>query len=88
MKPSPAARIALAAIRLYQYFLSPFFGRQCRFHPTCSVYAAEAILRFGVLKGTWLAVRRLLRCFPWHPGGLDPVPNQPAPGTSSSVQSR
>ena len=68
------ARAALGMIRLYQLTLSPFIGQQCRFHPTCSVYAAEAIERFGVLRGTLLAIRRLGRCHPFHPGGFDPVP--------------
>lgn len=81
MKPSPAARIALSLIRIYQYFLSPFFGQQCRFHPTCSAYAAEAILQHGAVRGTWLTLRRLARCFPWHPGGIDPVPHRPSTGS-------
>jgi len=67
-------RFALGTIRLYQLTLSPFIGRQCRFHPTCSSYAAEAIEKFGVLRGTLLAARRLSRCHPFHPGGFDPVP--------------
>jgi hypothetical protein len=72
-------RAALAVIRLYQLTLSPFLGRQCRFHPTCSHYAAEAIAKFGVLRGSWLALRRLLRCHPFHPGGFDPVPPPRSP---------
>lgn len=64
----------LAAIRFYQFFLSPWVGQHCRFHPTCSEYAREAIARHGGLRGGWLAVRRLSRCHPWHPGGLDPLP--------------
>jgi putative membrane protein insertion efficiency factor len=68
------ARVALGMIRLYQLTLSPFIGRQCRFQPTCSVYAAEAIGQFGVLRGSVLALRRLSRCHPFHPGGFDPVP--------------
>lgn len=68
-------RTALAAIRVYQLTLSPFIGQQCRFHPTCSHYASEAIARFGVLRGSWLALRRLGRCHPFHPGGFDPVPS-------------
>ena len=67
-------QFALGTIRLYQLTLSPFIGRQCRFHPTCSNYAAEAIEKLGVLRGTLLAARRLSRCHPFHPGGFDPVP--------------
>jgi len=58
----------------YQYLISPFFGPSCRFTPTCSDYAIEAINQHGILKGLWLALRRLGRCHPWHEGGLDPVP--------------
>lgn len=61
-------------IRGYQLCLSPFCGSQCRFYPSCSAYAREAIDIHGALFGSWLAVRRLLRCHPWHPGGVDPVP--------------
>lgn len=68
------ARLALAAITLYQYLLSPLLGRHCRFAPSCSEYAREAITKHGALKGTWLGVKRILRCHPWHPGGYDPVP--------------
>jgi hypothetical protein len=63
-----------ALIRLYQWTLSPLLGPKCRFHPSCSQYALEAIQRFGILQGSWLTVRRLGRCHPWHPGGIDPVP--------------
>jgi putative membrane protein insertion efficiency factor len=63
-----------ALIRLYQWTLSPLLGPKCRFHPSCSHYALEAIQRFGILHGSWLTVRRLGRCHPWHPGGMDPVP--------------
>jgi uncharacterized protein len=63
-----------ALIRLYQWTLSPLLGPKCRFYPSCSNYALEAIQRFGILHGSWLAVRRLGRCHPWHPGGIDPVP--------------
>jgi putative membrane protein insertion efficiency factor len=61
-------------IRGYQYLISPLLGQNCRFTPTCSHYMAEAVVRYGVVKGLWLGVRRLLRCHPWHPGGHDPVP--------------
>jgi putative membrane protein insertion efficiency factor len=66
--------VALALIRLYQITLSPLLGTRCRFHPTCSVYAQEAIGKYGVLRGTWLGIRRLLRCHPFLGGGIDPVP--------------
>jgi uncharacterized protein len=62
------------AIRFYQLAVSPLVGPACRFHPSCSQYALEAVSRFGVLRGGWLAVRRLGRCHPFHPGGYDPVP--------------
>ena len=65
----------IALIRLYQWTLSPLLGPTCRFHPSCSNYAREAIERFGILHGSWLTVRRLGRCHPWHPGGIDPVPD-------------
>lgn len=68
--------VARLLIRFYQWVISPLLGPHCRFHPTCSQYALEAIERFGVVKGSWLALRRLLRCHPWHPGGHDPVPQQ------------
>jgi hypothetical protein len=61
-------------LRGYQVAISPLLGVSCRFHPTCSEYAREAIMKHGVMRGLWLAVRRLARCHPWHPGGIDPVP--------------
>jgi putative membrane protein insertion efficiency factor len=67
-------RLLIALIRAYRLFLSPWWGRHCRFTPTCSEYALEAIERHGSLNGSWLAVRRIARCHPWQPGGFDPVP--------------
>ena len=61
-------------IRGYQQVISPLLPRTCRFVPTCSAYAAEALQRYGVIKGGWLAIKRILRCHPWNPGGYDPVP--------------
>jgi uncharacterized protein len=61
-------------LRGYQYAIRPMLGANCRFYPSCSDYAREAIERHGALKGTWLALRRLARCHPYHPGGFDSVP--------------
>ena len=63
-----------APIRAYQLLVSPLLGPRCRFYPSCSSYALQAIRAHGPLRGTWLAARRLLRCHPWNAGGLDPVP--------------
>jgi putative membrane protein insertion efficiency factor len=67
-------RLVGGFIRIYQLAISPLLGPRCRFHPTCSDYAREAILRHGVVRGVSLGVQRLGRCHPWHPGGVDPVP--------------
>jgi putative membrane protein insertion efficiency factor len=69
-------RLLLWLLRGYKRFLSPLFPPSCRFLPTCSQYAYEAIERFGVPKGLWLALRRLLKCHPFHEGGYDPVPDK------------
>ncbi|MGF1535828.1 MAG: membrane protein insertion efficiency factor YidD [Elainellaceae cyanobacterium] len=66
--------LLLSLIRGYRRFISPLFAPSCRFQPTCSQYALQAIDQFGVFKGGWLTLRRLLRCHPFHPGGYDPVP--------------
>ena len=67
-------KILVGIIRLYQKTISPLLGHNCRFRPTCSEYAIEAIQVHGVVKGLWLGIRRLLRCHPWGPHGYDPVP--------------
>ena len=66
--------LLLLMLRGYQYAIRPMLGANCRFYPSCSDYAREAIERHGALKGAWLALRRIARCHPYHPGGFDPVP--------------
>ncbi len=68
--------IAAAIIRGYQLAISPLLGPRCRFYPSCSEYARQAVLEHGLLRGGSLAVRRLARCHPWHEGGVDPVPTK------------
>lgn len=68
------ARMLVLLVRGYQLFISPMLGPRCRFHPTCSQYAVEALQTHGAVKGGWLALRRVLRCHPLNPGGHDPVP--------------
>ena len=72
--PSRGARAAILFVRAYQVTLSPFLGGQCRYYPSCSAYAIEALQRHGALRGGWLAIRRIGRCHPFRPGGFDPVP--------------
>jgi len=64
----------LSLLRFYRLLLSPWMGSQCRFYPTCSHYAEQAIQSHGAILGMWLALKRLLKCHPWHPGGIDHVP--------------
>ncbi|TNC81888.1 MAG: membrane protein insertion efficiency factor YidD [Oleiphilus sp.] len=67
-------RIVIFLIRIYQRGISPLLGPSCRFYPSCSHYAIEALQRFGFIKGSYLTIRRLLKCHPFHEGGIDPVP--------------
>jgi hypothetical protein len=71
---SPMAKVAAVPVRAYKLVISPFIGANCRYQPTCSVYALEALERHGALKGGWLAVRRMARCHPWGGSGIDNVP--------------
>jgi hypothetical protein len=66
--------LLIGLVRLYQLLLSPLLGARCRFHPSCSCYALESLERHGAWRGVWLTLRRLGRCHPFHPGGVDPVP--------------
>ena len=77
--------VGLAPIWLYRRLISPLMPRTCRYYPSCSAYAEEAIKVHGLFRGTWLAVRRLARCHPWTPGGVDHVP--PASGRSTTTGS-
>ena len=67
-------RVLLLLVRAYQWLIRPLLPSACRFHPSCSEYAGEALVRHGARRGAWLAARRVCRCGPWHPGGYDPVP--------------
>ncbi|MBS3732505.1 MAG: membrane protein insertion efficiency factor YidD [Desulfobacterales bacterium] len=70
----PIKHLLLLIIKLYQALISPLIGPRCRFYPTCSEYAFESVRRFGAVRGGWLAVRRTVKCHPFHSGGYDPVP--------------
>ena len=71
--------LLLALLRFYKRWISPSLPPACRYEPTCSVYAAEAVERYGAIKGGWLGIKRIARCHPGYPGGFDPVPELPAP---------
>lgn len=73
------SKLVIRLLRAYRYVLSPMLGNRCRFHPSCSTYTEEAMARFGVLRGAWLGIKRIGRCHPFHPGGLDPVPGSKEP---------
>jgi uncharacterized protein len=77
--------LLITIIKIYRYAISPWLGTRCRFLPSCSCYAEEAIARFGVLRGGWLALRRLGRCHPFCAGGVDPVPEQTNTGKSGQL---
>jgi uncharacterized protein len=85
----PVRWLLIGFLRLYRLVISPLYGQVCRYHPSCSAYALEAVTEHGSLKGTWLAVRRLGRCHPWAAGGYDPVPprtSRLSAGSSPSPQ--
>ena len=87
-RPSPAARLLVLLLSGYRMFISPLLAPRCRFYPSCSAYALEAVQVHGALRGSWLAARRLSRCHPFHAGGLDPVPARaarPGPDTAGAA---
>jgi putative membrane protein insertion efficiency factor len=88
MSRGPVAQALLAVIRLYRTAISPAFPPSCRYVPSCSAYAAEAIEVHGAARGSWLALRRLLRCHPFHAGGHDPVPPAVVPATAGARHPR
>ncbi|MEL1264764.1 membrane protein insertion efficiency factor YidD [Pseudoxanthomonas putridarboris] len=81
-------RVLIVLLKGYKRFISPLLGPRCRFVPSCSEYAMEAIGRFGPMKGGWLALRRIGRCHPLHPGGHDPVPARPVPSPTQTPGNR
>ena len=83
----PAARALIAVLRFYQRAISPALPPRCRFYPSCSAYALEAVERHGAVRGAWFALRRLVKCAPWHPGGVDPVP-EPRSGRGTADAAR
>ena len=83
-----AARLVISGIQIYRHMISPMRPASCRFMPTCSQYAVDAVSEYGVFRGGWLAIRRLLRCGPWHSGGWDPIPERVDAGDGSRQQLR
>ena len=88
---NPVVQVLVAVLRFYRRWISPALPPSCRFTPSCSAYAIEALRVHGAIRGSWLTARRLLRCAPWHPGGVDPVPPPRAPrsvhGTTAESES-
>ncbi|MFZ0119592.1 MAG: membrane protein insertion efficiency factor YidD [Pseudonocardiaceae bacterium] len=83
----PVVRLLVVLLGFYRRWISSVFPPSCRFFPSCSAYAIEALTVHGVLRGSWLTVRRLLRCGPWHPGGMDPVPPARSPRSHAESES-
>lgn len=80
--------VLIGLIRVYQYGISPLLGPRCRFWPSCSSYAIDAVRLHGAFRGGWLALKRILRCHPWHPGGIDPVPERCGCSEDSQADNR
>jgi uncharacterized protein len=79
--------VLIGLLRAYRFLISPLYGQVCRYHPSCSAYALEAVTEYGAMRGSWLAVCRLLRCHPWAAGGYDPVPPRAERDSHSSKDS-
>jgi uncharacterized protein len=86
-RPDPLSRMLVALVRFYRQWISPALPPTCRFSPSCSAYAIEALMVHGTLRGLWLTAGRLLRCGPWHPGGMDPVPPARPPRSHAESES-
>ena len=85
MRINPVKSGIIGFLKLYRTFVSPMYGQVCRFYPSCSAYALEAVERHGAVRGCWLAARRLVRCHPWNPGGYDPVPPKDVNQSGDSI---
>ncbi len=86
-KVDPLKYGLVGLLKAYRLLISPLYGQVCRYHPSCSAYALEAVQLHGTLRGSWLAVRRLARCHPWAAGGYDPVPGHVPPSVPQSMNS-
>ncbi len=86
-RAGPVVRLLVGIVRFYRQWISPALPPTCRFSPSCSAYAMEALMSHGMLRGSWWTARRLLRCGPWHPGGVDPVPPARSPRSHAESES-
>lgn len=85
---NPLVRAAVRVIEAYRHMISPLRPASCRFTPTCSQYAVDALTEYGLVRGGWMTIARLARCGPWHPGGWDPIPQRPVASQNTGPQLR